>query len=78
MRLFVLASFFCFSSVLAWAQQEETESDTLLLPEPTGEILPADSVPVSLYILPVELDYIPGNETPELLADRLSCIQQTI
>ncbi|MCU0368487.1 MAG: LysM peptidoglycan-binding domain-containing protein [Cyclobacteriaceae bacterium] len=78
MRIFVLASLLSFFSVLAWAQQEETESDTLLLPEPTGEILPADSVPVSLYMLPVELDYIPGNETPELLADRLSCIQQTI
>ncbi|MDZ4715073.1 MAG: transglycosylase SLT domain-containing protein [Cytophagales bacterium] len=31
-----------------------------------------------LFALPLKYEYIPAEETPELVADRLSCIQQTI
>ena len=32
----------------------------------------------SLFALPLEYEYIPGEVTPELVEDRLSCIQKTI
>ena len=32
----------------------------------------------SLFALPLDYEYIPAEETPELVADRLSCLQQTI
>jgi len=50
----------------------------LELPAPTGDLIPLDSIPITLLTLPVDLEYIPADDTPELLADRLSCLQQTI
>lgn len=78
MRYFVLVIFFVFSTTVLFAQEEETESDTLELPSPTGDLIPLDSLPITLITLPNELEYIPADETPELLADRLSCLQQVI
>lgn len=80
MRKFVLVLFFSFSTFMGWAQEEDpvVESDTVSLPEPTGEIIAEDSIPAELFYLPMDLEYIPANETPELLEDRLGCIQQTI
>lgn len=78
MRYFVLALFFIFSNTVLFAQEEETETDTLELPAPTGDLIPVDSLPITLLALPSDLEYIPADDTPELLADRLSCIQQTI
>jgi len=79
MRYFVLAIFFVFSTTLIFAQEEEeTEVDTLELPAPTGDLIPLDSVPITLITLPSDLEYIPADDTPELLADRLSCLQQII
>jgi len=37
-----------------------------------------DTVKSELVSLPSDLDYIPADETPELIADRLGCLQQTI
>ncbi|MBY0435464.1 MAG: transglycosylase SLT domain-containing protein [Cyclobacteriaceae bacterium] len=61
----------------AWAQiptlpdsiAEAVESDAL-----AGDTL---SDPF-LFALPIEYEYIPAEETPELVADRLSCIERTI
>lgn len=79
MRYFVLAIFFTFSSAVLFAQEEEeTETDTLELPSPTGDLIPLDSVPITLITLPNDLEYIPADDTPELLADRLGCLQQII
>ncbi len=79
MRYFVLVIFFIFSHTVLLAQEEEeTETDSLELPAPTGDLIPLDSLPISLNILPSDLEYIPADETPELLADRLSCIQRVI
>jgi membrane-bound lytic murein transglycosylase D len=65
-----------FASTLALAQ--EPVIDTLALPAPIENMVLEDSVGLELISLPVNLEYIPGNDTPELLADRLSCIQQQI
>jgi len=80
MRYFVLAIFFVFSSTFLFAQEQEEETDTITveLPTPTGDLIPLDSVPITLIVLPIELEYIPADETPELLADRLGCLQQVI
>src|SRR3954463_8542777 len=48
---------------------EQVESDVL-----AGDTL---SEPM-LFALPVEYEYIPAEETPELVADRLECLSQNI
>jgi membrane-bound lytic murein transglycosylase D len=79
MRYFVLLIFFILSTTILFAQEEEEVSvDSLELPAPTGDLIPLDSVPITLMKLPNDLEYIPADDTPELLADRLSCLQQTI
>lgn len=78
-RCFVLVIIFIFSNSVLFAQEEEeVEADTLELPTPTGDLIPLDSVPITLIALPNDLEYIPADDTPELLADRLGCLQQVI
>ncbi|MEQ1586590.1 MAG: LysM peptidoglycan-binding domain-containing protein [Cyclobacteriaceae bacterium] len=76
MRICVVVMFFVFAAKLALAQ--EPLPDTLSLPEPTGEPIVTDSTVATLHILPSDLEYIPGDDTPELLADRLNCLQKQI
>ncbi len=78
MRYFVLVIFFIFSNTLLIAQEDVIVADTLELPAPSGDLIPLDSLPITLIALPDELEYIPADDTPELLADRLSCLQQNI
>ena len=75
MKYFVL-SWLVFSATILFAQEEE--ADTLQLPVPTADLIALDTLPVNLQALPTDLEYIPADATPELLADRLSCLQQTI
>lgn len=50
-----------------------------ILEQVESEVLSGDSLSdASLFPIPMEFDYIPAEETPELVADRLGCIQQTI
>ncbi|HNP77341.1 MAG: transglycosylase SLT domain-containing protein [Cyclobacteriaceae bacterium] len=45
----------------------------------TSEIMSGDSLAdPTLFPIPMEFEYIPAEETPELVADRLACIQNTI
>ncbi len=57
------------------------EPDTLLPPEPT-DIAPMDTIlldsTVHVPLILEEQEYIPIGETPELIADRLSCIEKKI
>ncbi|MBL7872250.1 MAG: LysM peptidoglycan-binding domain-containing protein [Cyclobacteriaceae bacterium] len=69
--------FFLFVSMLAIAQ-EDPLPDTLSLPVPAEGLILEDSIINAELIFPTNLEYVPGNDTPELLADRLSCIQQQI
>lgn len=68
--------FFVFASNLALAQ--DPLPDTLSLPEPTVEPLASDSTVATLLILPSDLEYIPGDDTPELIEDRLNCLEKQI
>ena len=50
-----------------------------ILEQVESEVLSGDSLSdASLFPIPMDFDYIPAEETPELVADRLGCIQQTI
>lgn len=73
MRL-ILFFLITFSAVTAIAQVDPP-ADTLIT-WPKEVIVPDSSN--GLNLLPVELEYIPADETPELLMDRLGCIQQKI
>ncbi len=47
--------------------------------EVISKVLAADSLQdPALFTLPVDFEYIPAEETPELVVDRLGCLQQTI
>ncbi len=65
-----------FSASLSFAQVEET-LDSLQQSSLTEEI-PFIQDSVDLFALPANYEYIPADDTPELIQDRLSCIQQTI
>jgi membrane-bound lytic murein transglycosylase D len=45
---------------------------------PDAVVNMADTLTPNFQQLPSEFEYIPANETPELVADRLNCIQRTI
>jgi membrane-bound lytic murein transglycosylase D len=77
MKYCVVVIFSLFVSTIALAQ-EDPLPDTLALPVELEDLALEDSTNLELVALPTNLEYIPGNDTPELLADRLSCIQQQI
>ncbi len=65
-------------SVSTVAQQSE-EKDSLVLAAPLLDLLlMKDTVKTELVSLPANLEFIPADETPELIADRLSCLQRAI
>jgi membrane-bound lytic murein transglycosylase D len=64
------------SASLSFAQVEET-LDSLQESSLTEEI-PFEQDSLDLFILPANYEYIPADDTPELIQDRLSCIQRTI
>jgi membrane-bound lytic murein transglycosylase D len=78
MRYFVLIIFFVLTNTYLSAQEVVIEVDSLEIPAPTGDLIPLDSLPITMMTLPSDLEYIPADDTPELLADRLSCLQQSI
>lgn len=62
----------------AFAQETETIQDSIAL-EVESEVLAGDSLSDPLlFSIPTGYEYIPAEETPELVADRLNCLQQTI
>ncbi len=77
MKYCVVVIFSLFVSMGALAQ-EDPLPDTLALPVELEDLALEDSTSLELVALPANLEYIPGNDTPELLVDRLSCIQQQI
>src|SRR6478736_10465125 len=73
---------FSFVSVVLFVQdpiQQPADSTELAIAE--EDILfkeTEDSASFAFYALPTDVEYIPGNDLPAVIADRLSCIQQTI
>ena len=75
---FLLTCFICLSTILCLARQEDSAVDTAkaITDEPIA--LPKDSLHAELYLVAPGYEYIPGDETPELISSRLSCIEKTI
>ncbi len=73
-------AFFVFSTLLVRAQ----EADSVIIDvfEPaidSAEILyNEDTASFAFYDLPSEVEYIPGDDLPALVKDKLQCIQKTI
>jgi membrane-bound lytic murein transglycosylase D len=64
----------------AFAQVEERK-DTLVVSSVSAAIdsvVQKDTVKTELVALPSDLEFIPADDEPELIADRLNCLQQTI
>lgn len=69
-----------FAPLLGWSQQE-LEHDSLVIANSLffdSTATPKDTIQSELVALPSNLDYIPADDTPELIADRLGCLQKTI
>lgn len=61
--------------------QNVDEKDSIVLaqaPVVADSLILKDTVKMELVNFPSDLDFIPADETPELIADRLNCLQRTI
>src|ERR1700710_1703478 len=71
--LLLLITSWCF------AQKADTVAlDTLVAEAKKDEISFSQDSSIAELLLPRNLEYIPAEETPALLTDRLNCIQQTV
>lgn len=77
----VVILFFAFAFTTAFSQ---TQPDTLVVDSlevaaAEEEIMyKEDTADFVFYSVPVEMEYIPGDDDPDLISDRLSCIEKTI
>jgi membrane-bound lytic murein transglycosylase D len=71
---------FILSGLTAYAQQPDTVVvDTLEIAVAEEELLYKEDTTASVsYELPSEIEYIPGDDLPAIVKDRLQCLQQTI
>jgi membrane-bound lytic murein transglycosylase D len=76
MKRWIFSGLALFLTTFSFAQIEE-ELDSLQQSSLTEEI-PFQEDSVELFMLPSNYEYIPSDDTPELIEDRLSCIQKTI
>lgn len=80
--LFILISLPAFSQDLPdeiTHPQDSVVIDSLEIAEAEEEMLyKEDTADYVLYSLPTELEYVPGDDDPAVLRDRLSCIEQNI
>ena len=72
--------FFILSGITAYAQEPDTVVvDTLEIAVAEEELLyKEDTASFVSYELPTEVEYIPGDDLPAIVKDRLHCIQKTI
>jgi len=66
-----------FEPVLA---QTVVEKDSIAIAQApvVDSLVLKDTVKMELVSLPSDLEFVPSDETPELIADRLGCLQKTI
>jgi membrane-bound lytic murein transglycosylase D len=78
MKRCVLSLFALFSILSAHGQEEVIAPDSIA-EQVESDLLAGDSLADPLlFALPVPYEFIPAEETPELVIDRLSCLQQTV
>jgi membrane-bound lytic murein transglycosylase D len=76
----IIVIFFAFSSLLALAQEQDSVViDSLEVAIAEEELLyKEDTTSFAFYDLPTEIEYIPGDDLPAVVKDKLQCIQKTI
>src|SRR5215204_506807 len=68
-------SFQAFSQI----QPDSVVVDSLEVAEAEEDLLyKSDTADFVYFVLPSELEYIPGDDDPSLIADRLACIERTM
>ncbi len=72
-------SFFALFSLLTAQGQEEVIAPDSIVEQVEADILARDSITeLLMFALPPPYEFIPAEETPELVMDRLSCLQSTV
>lgn len=78
-KLLVLV--FVFMAGAAFAQELPDSvlvADSLEIVETEPLLLAEDSAHINFYSLPIDWEYIPGDDDPAVIADRLRCIEKSI
>lgn len=82
MRKLILLTAFTIFSTLLFAQIQEADSvviDSLEVAEAEEEILyKTDTADFVYYSLPTEMEFIPGDDHPALIEDRLRCLEKNM
>lgn len=74
---FTICLVFCL--LAAWGQDPVVVESDSIQEEVESELLAVDTLSFSvLFAIPQPFEFIPAEESPELVADRLSCLQSTI
>jgi membrane-bound lytic murein transglycosylase D len=71
---------FSVLTISIYAQSAEEKDSIVVAQSPivVDSLVLKDTVKTELVSLPSDIDFIPADESPELIADRLGCLQQTI
>ncbi|HEY9045336.1 MAG TPA: LysM peptidoglycan-binding domain-containing protein [Ohtaekwangia sp.] len=82
-RTFLFAAFITFSTLsygqVAQIQPDSVVVDSLEIATAEEEMLyKEDTADFIYYALPTELEYIPGDDDPAIIQDRLACIEKNI
>lgn len=76
--LFILSTTYAFSQTPE-AEKKSEILDSLEVADAEEEMLyKEDTADYDLFYLPVDLEYIPGDDHPEVIADRVACISTNI
>jgi membrane-bound lytic murein transglycosylase D len=70
--------FFLMAGFGAVVNAQNTHADTIKVEPSEAIALPKDSLHKEFYLVAPEFEYIPGDDTPELIAERLTKIQGKI
>lgn len=73
-----LAAIFFLASVCTGFAQTTDSIVVAQAPIVADTVTVKDTVKTELVSMPSDIDFVPADDTPELIADRLSCLQQTI
>lgn len=77
--LLIVFTIIFFTPSFSFAQLDSLVVDSLEVAQAEEEIMyKEDTADYVFYYLPSELEYIPGDDNPALLQDRLSCIEKKI
>jgi membrane-bound lytic murein transglycosylase D len=78
MRKFFAIIFSIGISTAAFAQVEDRKDTLAVSSVSIDSLVEKDTIKTELVATPSNLEFVPADDDPELVADRLSCLQQTI